>query len=337
MDQPRSSVRFGPLLKPFDLARERALTPWLRIVFFTSILFNHSVSVPFEFVDGRMIVVAAQLLRDFGAVGFFLLAGVTLARKMRSDERVVLPSNLLKLAIAAAALTAFDLLYLKAKGAAIGSLTDHFYRSLYDTNLWFFVAYALAGPLLLSLDRRGVARTFVCCLIFTMFPAYMPLISPYILQTVSLAFVCMAIGAELHGRQMNPRLALAIAVIAFALRAWMDDYGEPAYPAIDVVLRIIYGVACYMLFKLIADAVCRTRPAPGWGNYLFVPYIIQFPLITVVTVFATALFTGKLKVTMPPIFSSFGEALAFSLTIFLVAAVVSFAVAWVLRRYEIRI
>ena len=328
---------FGPLLKPFDISRERALAPWLRIVFFSSILFNHTVPVEYQFLDERAWVVWLQTLRDFGAVGFFLIAGAVLKRKMLSPGRVVLPSNLLKLVIAAAALAAFDMLYIAAKGGQIDTVNHHFYRALYDTNLWFFVAYAIAGPLLLSLDRRGVFWTFLCCLLFVMFPGYTPLISPYILQTVSLAFVCMAIGAELHGRQMNTVVAIAIAAAAFLFRTWLDDYGDPAYPAIDVVLRILYGVACYMLFKALANAICRVANPPGWGNYLFVPYIIQVPLTIVVTVFATALFTRSLHVNMPPIFFSFWESLAYSLTIFGISLVASFVVAWLLRRYEIRI
>lgn len=330
-------MRFGSLLRPFDIARERTIAPWLRIVFFSSILFNHTVPVEFQFVDERAWVVWLQTLRDFGAVGFFLIAGSVLKRKMLSPDRVVLPSNLLKLAIAAAALAAFDMLYIAVKGGEVGTVNHHFYKALYDTNLWFFVAYALAGPLLLSLDRRGVFRTFVCCLLFIMFPGYTPLISPYILQSVSLAFVCMAIGAELHGRQMNAAVAIAIATVAFLLRTWLDDYGYPAYPAIDIVLRIVYGVACYMLFKAWADALCRVVRPPGWANYLFVPYIIQLPLTIVVTVFATALFTRSLHVNMPPIFFSFWESLAYSLTIFGVSLVGSFVVAWLLRRYEIRL
>ncbi len=332
-----SALRFGSLLRPFDIARERTIAPWLRIVFFSSILFNHTVPVEFQFVDERAWVVWLQTLRDFGAVGFFLIAGSVLKRKMLSPDRVVLPSNLLKLAIAAAALAAFDMLYIAVKGGEVGTVNHHFYKALYDTNLWFFVAYAIAGPLLLSLDRRGVFRTFVCCLLFIMFPGYTPLISPYILQSVSLAFVCMAIGAELHGRQMNAAVAIAIATVAFLLRTWLDDYGYPAYPAIDIVLRIVYGVACYMLFKAWADALCRVVRPPGWANYLFVPYIIQLPLTIVVTVFAAALFTRSLHVNMPPIFFSFWESLAYSLTIFGVSLVGSFVVAWLLRRYEIRL
>jgi hypothetical protein len=329
-------LRFGSLLRPFDIARERTIAPWLRIVFFSSILFNHTVPVEYQFVDERAWVVWLQTLRDFGAVGFFLIAGSVLKRKMLSPDRVVLPSNLLKLAIAAAALAAFDMLYIAVKGGEVGTVNHHFYKALYDTNLWFFVAYAIAGPLLLSLDRRGVFRTFVCCLLFIMFPGYTPLISPYILQSVSLAFVCMAIGAELHGRQMNAAVAIAIATVAFLLRTWLDDYGYPAYPAIDIVLRIVYGVACYMLFKAWADALCRVVRPPGWANYLFVPYIIQLPLTIVVTVFAAALFTRSLHVNMPPIFFSFWESLAYSLTIFGISLVASFVVAWLLRRYEIR-
>lgn len=325
------------LFRPFDVAREKVIAGWLRIAFFSSILFNHTVAIRYEFVDERMWVIWAQTLRDFGAVGFFLLAGVSLKGKMLARDHVRLPSNLFKLAIAAAALSAFDMFFVFAKGGAVGSVTQHFYKALYDTNLWFFVAYAFAGPLLLSLDRRGVFWTAATCLLFIMFPGYSPLLSPYILQTISLAFVCMAIGSELHGRRMNATLAVGVAIVAFVSRTWLDDHGLAVYPALDIVLRIVYGVACFMALKALADALSRAIRPPGWTNYLFVPYIIQFPLVTVVTVFATALFTQSLQVNMPPIFFSFWESLGYLLTIFVVSLVSSFFVAWLLRRYEIRL
>ena len=326
------------LLKPFDVAREKTIAGWLRIVFFTSILFNHTVKPSWEFVDERMWVVWAQTLRDFGAIGFFIVAGVALKGKMlASDRRVVLPSNLLKLAVAAAALAALDMMFHVVKGSTPGSVQHHFYFALYDTNLWFFVAYAFAGPLLLSLDRRGVFWTGLCCLGFVMFPAQMPLISPYILQTISLAFIAMAIGMELYGRQANSGVALVVAATAFLARVWLDDLGEAVYPAVDTVLRIVYGVASFLLLKTLADRLCTRVTPPGWSSYLFVPYIIQVPLVMVVTVFATGLFTWSLHVNMPPIFFSFWDWLGFRLTIFAGALAASFVLAGLLRRYRIRV
>lgn len=327
------------LLKPFDVAREKVIAGWLRITFFSSILFNHAVQIPYEFADERMWVVWAQMLRDFGAVGFFLLAGVSLRGKVlaHDGQRVKLPSNLLKLTIAAAALAAFDMLYTIAKGGDIQTPREHFYFALYETNLWFFIAYAFAGPLLLSLDRRSVFWTGVCCLLFIMFPGDTRLLSPYILQTISLAFVCMAIGMELYGRWVDPRLSLGVAAVLFVTRIWLDDYGQAVYPAADIVLRIGYGIACFLLFKALFDVLCRRLRPPGWANYLFVPYLIQFPLVTVSTVFATVLFNGSLQVRMSPIFFSFWDQLAFMLSIFLMALMASFCVAWFLRRFNIRV
>jgi len=332
---PRRSLA---LLEPFEVAREKTVAGWLRIAFFSSILFNHTVAIPYEFVDERMWIVWAQMLRDFGAVGFFLIAGVSLKGKVLARGHVKLPSNLLKLTIAAAVLAAFDMLYTVAKGGDVGSVHKSFYFALYETNLWFFIAYAFAGPLLLSLDRRGTFWTGVCCLLFIMFPGDTRLLSPWILQTISLAFVCMAIGVELHGRQANPWLMLAVAVVAFVTRVSLDDHGVPVYQAVDIVLRIVYGVACFLLFKAIADALCRRsiRP-PGWANYLFVPYVVQVPIVIVVTVIVTALFNGSLQVRMPPIFFSFWDSLAFMLTIFAISMLVSFSIAWFLRRFEIRV
>jgi hypothetical protein len=326
-----------PFLKSFDVAREKLVAGWLRIAFFSSILFNHTVKVQYEFLDERMWIVWAQMLRDFGAVGFFVLAGTSLKGKVLAGGDVKLPSNLLKLAIAAALLAAFDVLFTLAKGGPIGPAREYFYKALYDTNLWFFVAYALAGPLLLSLDRRAVFWTGICCLGFIMFPARLPLESPYILQTVSLAFVCMAIGMELHGRRADPAPVLAIAVAAFFARIWLDDYGYAVYPAIDIVLRIVYGTACFLLFKAFSDVLCRRLRPPGWANYLFVPYLIQFPVIAVVTVVATIVFNRSLHVSMQPIFSSFWESLAYLLTIFAMSMAASFLIAWLLRRFEIRV
>ncbi len=324
-------------VKPFDASRERVIAGWLRIAFFSSILFNHTVKVRYDFLDERMWVVWAQLLRDFGAVGFFLLAGVSLKGKMLANPRAKMPSNLLKLAVAAAALAAFDILFTVAKGGEPQSLKHHFYAALYDSNLWFFVAYAFAGPLLLSLDRRGVLWTSACCLLFIMFPAESRLLSPYILQTISLAFVCMAIGTGLHGRQANPVAAFAVAALVYVARTWLDDYGQPAYPAIDVVLRIVYGVACFLVLKAIADRICRHTKPPGWSTYLFVPYLVQFPVIAIVTVFVTMLYAGTVHVNMPPIFFSFRASLGFMLAVFAISMAASFAIAWLLRRFGIRV
>lgn len=334
-----SAIRVGSLVlsKPFDIAREKVVAGWLRIAFFLSILFNHTVKVQYEFVDERMWLVWAQMLRDFGAVGFFLLAGASLKGKLLARGQFKLPSNLVKLSIAASVLAAFDVVYSFARGGDIGPLRQHFYDALYDTNLWFFVAYTLAGPLLLSLDRRGVLLTGICCLGLIMFPARLPLESPYILQTISLAFVCMAIGMELYGHRANAAIMLSTAIVAFLARVWLDDFGYPVYPAIDVVLRIVYGVACFMLLKSAFDRLCRHFVPPGWATYLFVPYVIQFPLIVVVTVIVTALFTSSLAVNMPPIFFSFSEAVAFLVTIFVISALGSFCVAWLLHRFRIRV
>lgn len=326
------------LLRPFEPAREKTVAGWLRIVFFASILFNHAVIPSWEFVDERMWVVWAQTLRDFGAVGFFIVAGVSLRGKvLATGGRVTLPANLLKLTIAAASLAAFDMLFDIAKGSTPGSVGEHFYKALYDTNLWFFVAYAFAGPLLLSLDRKGIFWTGLCCLGFVMFPAHTPLLSPFILQTISLAFVAMAIGMELHGKQANAGLAFALAALAFVVRVWLDDHGVPVYPAVDIALRLVYGVASFLVLKWLADRLCRRLPPPGWANYLFVPYVVQFPLIVVVTVLATAVCTASLRVNMPPIFFSFWDWLGFRLAIFGVALALSFALAWLLRRYRIRV
>lgn len=325
------------LLRSFDVAREKVIAGWLRIAFFTSILFNHTVLIRYEFLDERMWIVWAQMLRDFGAVGFFLIAGTSLRGKVLANDRVKLPSNLLKLAIAAAALAAFDMLFTLARGGEAQSLEYHFYFALYETNLWFFIAYAFAGPLLLSLDRRGVFWTWVCCLLFIMFPADTRLLSPYILQTISLAFVCMAIGMELHGRQANPVVAFAVAAVFFVARVWLDDHGEAVYPSVDIVLRIAYGTACFLLFKSLADRLCHYARPPGWTNNLFVPYLIQVPLVQVVTVVTTMLYMGSVRVNMRPIFFSFWDSLGFMLTIFAISMIASLTVAWLLRRFRIRV
>jgi len=325
------------LFAPFDVSREKAVAGWLRIVFFTSILFNHTVKPPLEFLDERMWIVWAQTFRDFGAIGFFLVAGVSLKGKVLARGAVTLPSNLLKLAIAAAALAAFDILFTLAKGGSPGPVRGHFYTALYDTNLWFFVAYAFAGPLLLSLDRKGVFWTGFVCLIFVMFPGYSPLLSPYILQTISLAFVAMAIGMELHGKQSSPWLAAGVAAAAFLARVWFDDYGDAVYPALDVVLRIVYGVACFLLFKHLAALLDRRLRAPKWANFLFVPYVIQMPLVIVTTTFATMIATRSLYVNMRPIYLDFGGWLEFQLAIFALTLLASFTIASLLRRFDIRV
>ncbi len=324
------------LLAPFDVAREKLVAGWLRIAFFLAILFYHAVPVRYEFLEERMWIVWAQMLRDFGVVGFFALAGTSLRGKTLARARVTLPGNVLKLAIAAAALAVFDMAVTLAKGGEVRALTHHFYEALYGTNLWFFVAYAFAGPLLLSLDRRNVFRTGVCCLLFIMFPADAQPGSPYILQTISLAFVCMAIGMELHGRQARPALALVVAAVAYVARTWVDDHGMAVYPALDVVLRLVYGTACFLLLKALADRLCRRAAPPGWSNYLFVPYLIQFPLVAVATVLASDLFEHTFQAKMLPIFLSFRESLFFMLTIFALTAVMSLLAARLLCRYRIR-
>jgi len=326
-----------PLLRSVDAAQEKVIAGWLRIVFFTSILFNHTFDVPLEFVDGRNGIAWVMLLRDFGTAGFFLLAGASLKGKLLERGQVRLPSNLLKLTIAAAALAAFEIGFTIAKGGTPRPVTEHFYAALYDTNLWFFVAYVFAGPLLISLDRRGVWLTAACCLLFVAFPARYPLLSPYILQTISLAFIWMAIGAALHGYRGKIGVALAVAAATCAARLLIDDGGSPGYPALDVVLRIVYGTACFLLLKSLADRVCRQARSPGWSNNLFVPYIIQFPLILVAKVVFTAVFLGTLDVRMPPIFASFTGAVLFMTGLFLSTLAASFVLASLLRRYNIRV
>ena len=324
-------------VRPFDASRERVVSGWLRIAFFSSILFNHTVFVRFEFLDERMWVVWAQLLRDFGTVGFFLLAGVALKGKVLANPRATMPSNLLKLAIAAAVLAAFEIAWASLKGEEPGEFGVRFYAAIYETNLWFFVAYAFAGPMLLSMNRRAVFGTVACCLVFVMYPAEMPLASPLILQTISLAFVCMAIGMELHGHQANPWAALAVAVVVYLVRVWTDDFGLPDIQALDIVLRIVYGVACYFLLKALADRLCGFMRSPAWANYLFVPYLVQFPIIKILVALAAVALAGSFEVRMPPIFDSFGAALAFDLAIFTAALVASLALAWFLSRYRIRV
>lgn len=324
-------------VRPFDASRERTVAGWLRIAFFSSILFNHTVQVRFEFLDGRMWVVWAQLLRDFGMVGFFLIAGVSLKGKMLANPRVKMPSNLVKLTVAAVGLAAFDILFTLAKGGEPQSLKHHFYAAIYETNLWFFVAYAFAGPLLLSMDGRGVFGTWVCCLLFIMFPPDTRMLSHYILHTISLAFVCMTIGMRLYGKQVNPAAMLAIAALTYVARTWMDDYGLPVFPAIDIILRIVYGVVCFLMLKWAADRLCRYAMPPGWSSYLFVPYLVQFPLISVVTVIVTMLYTGSIHVKMPPVFFSFGASIGFMLVVFAITMAASFGIAWFLRRFGIRV
>jgi len=324
-------------VKPFDASRERAVSGWLRVAFFSSILFNHTVFVRFEFLDERIWVVWAQLLRDFGAVGFFLVAGASLKGRMLANSRATMPSNLVKLTIAAACLAVFDIMFTLAKGGEPQSLRHHFYSAIYETNLWFFVAYAFAGPLLASLDRRGVSGTWVCCLLLIMFPPDVRLLSHHILQTISLAFVCMTIGMRLYGKQVNPIAALAIVAVAYVARAWLNDYGQPVFPAVDIVLRVVYGVACFHVLKWIADRLCRYVRPPRWSSYLFVPYLVQFPLISIVTVAVTMLYAGSIYVNMPPIFFSFWASLGFMLAVFAISMTMSFAIAWFLCRFGIRV
>ncbi len=324
----------------FDSQRERTMAGWLRIAFFSSILFNHTIDVPLEFLEERVWVSWAHLVRDFGAIGFFLLAGTTLRGRSERGEPLVLPPNLLKLALAAAVLATFDFMITLLKGAEPGSFRLHFYRALYDTNLWFFVAYALAAPLLLTMDRRGVSWTAVCCLGFVLFPASTPLISPFILQSVSLAFVCMAIGRELHGIRVDSRVMLIVAVLALVMRAWLDDLGTwrgvTPVPAFDPLMRIVYSVACFLLLKNLADMICRYASPPRWTAYLFIPYVVQFPLVIIVKVAVTAVFIGSLDVRMPPIFLSFGETMLFMLVNFAICLACSFILAALLCRFRIR-
>lgn len=324
------------LLSQFDAASEKQVSGWLRIVFFASILFNHTLKAPWEFLDERMWIVWAQTARDFGVMGFFLIAGTVLKGKTLETDRVLLPSNLLKLVIAAAVLAAFDMAFLLAKGGTPGPVREHFYNTLYDTNLWFFLAYAFAGPLLLSLDRRAAFWTALCCLGFVMFPVRVPVLSTQILHSISLGFVAMAIGMELHGRRWSAWPALALAAISLSARVWLDDFGSAVYPAVDALLRVVYGVACFLLFKEAAIRLSACRRPPGWTSYLFIPYIVQIPLVIVMTVIATMLFTASLRVTMQPIFVDFSWWLAFKLLIFSISLAASFGLAAVLRRYKIR-
>lgn len=328
------------VLRHFDPARESLVGGWLRLAFFCSILFNHTIKVHYEFLDERVWVIWLQTFRDFGAVGFFIIGGVTLKRKIIAADgaQVVLPANLVRLTLAGVALAGFTTVLDFLKGASsIESLHESFYFALYETNLWFFIAYAFASPMLVSLSRRGVLWTSACCLLFIMFPARMPLISPFILQTTSLGFVCMAIGMGLHARTVPPAIAVAIALATYVLRISLDDFGAANNPEADVVLRILYGVAWFLLLKSIANRLSDHVRPPGWANYLFVPYIIQMPLVLVVTAVSTALFTRSLDVKMPPIFFSFWDLLGFMLFVFLFSAAASFVLAWFLRRYRIRV
>lgn len=337
--QPRSAAAGTTLIRSFNPAREKVVNGWLRITFFLAILLHRAVTneVLYQFPDQRMLLVWLDTLRDFGVVGFFLLAGVALRGKTLANDRAKLPSNLLKLAVAAAALAAFDMAFVLLKGGTIDSVKHYYYDALYESNLWFFVAYAFAAPLLFSLDRRGVLLTGLACALFVLYPGFDPLFSPYILQSISFAFICMAIGMQLYGRIISLKLSVPVAILAYLVRVWTDDYGAPLYPSMDIVLKIVYGISCFMICKRLADLLCvRLRP-PGWATYLFVPYIVQVPVVTVIGILATMFVMGTYDVRMPPIYLSFWESFRFSLSIFALSAVASFVLAWLLHRFRIRV
>lgn len=338
-DQPHSTAVAATLIRPFDPAREKVVNGWLRIAFFLAILLHRAAldDILYEFPDERMMLVWLDTLRDFGVVGFFLLAGVALRGKTLANDRVKLPSNLLKLAVAAAALAAFDIAFVLLKGGTIDSVKHFYYDALYESNLWFFVAYAFAAPLLFSLDSRGVLLTGLACALFVLYPGFDPLFSPYILQSISFAFICMAIGMQFYGRIISLKVAVPVAILSYLVRVWTDDYGAPLYPSMDITLKIVYGIACFMICKNLADLLCVRIRSPGWATYLFVPYIVQGPVITVVGVLATIFVMGTLDVSMPPIYLSFWESFRFSLGIFAVSAIASFVLAWLLHRYRIRV
>lgn len=331
------SMAVSPILLQLPIALEKALTGWMRIVFFAAILFSHCFEIPYEFVDGRGWVSAALLVRDFGVVGFFMVAGQSLQLKRMERGGVVLPGNLMKLTIAAAALAAFEWGMAHLKGSETAAPQDLFYAALYDSNLWFFVAYTFAGPLLLALDRRGVWTTAACCLLFVAVPAQMPMESRLILQSISFAFVCMALGASLYGRRVHAGISLAVAGAVLVLRLSFDDAGRSSLDGLDVVLRLVYGAAMFMVLKAVAERITARRRAPGWTSTLFVPYLAQLPMVNLAKVGAAALFVGAFPPRTAPIFDSPGSELLFMGIVFAAVLSASFALAAFLRRHDVRL
>lgn len=335
---PPFGLSAGWLVKPREIAQEKAVVGWLRIACFLSILFHHTVTVPFEFVDGRALIVWLDTLRDFGVVGFFLVAGGSLRAKTRSNPRMRFnASALTKVMVAALAMTAFLALWQAARGLDSPPFFEHFYRNLYSSNLWFLLAYAFAGPLLIALDERAAALTFACALLLVIFPAYEIQSSPYILHAIALAFVCMYAGYHTYGWQIRPVVAFAVAATCFLARVWLDDFGTPVYPAVDAVLRLLYGLAAFHVLAAVGDVLVRRVRAPRFSNYLFVPYVIQYPLINVMEQVVKLIYMLIFGGFQTLVFATFSEAATKMLLLYVLVAAASFAIAAVLRRHDIRL
>lgn len=328
----------GTLLATRAHAREKAAFGWIRIACFLSILFHHTIEVPYEFLEGRGLVVLLDTLRDFGVVGFFLIAGASLRAKVLADPRMRFSASALaKVCLAALALTAFEFAWSALRGLDQRPLRTAFYALLYESNLWFLLAYAFAGPLLLALDARAALLTFACGLVLVVFPGYTVQSSPYVLHSISLAFVCMYVGYRGFGWQLHPAAAAATALACLAARLWLDDVGMPAHPAADAMLRLVYGLAVFHLLKAVCDVLLARRRAPRLSNYLFVPYVVQYPQILLVGV---ALKNGLSLMLGTPgvlVFGDFGSAFGYMLLNFAVCAAVSFAIAALMRRHDVRL
>jgi hypothetical protein len=335
---PPFGLSSGWLVRPREIAREKAVAGWIRIACFLSILFHHTVLIPYEFVEGRALIAWLDVLRDFGVVGFFLVAGGSLRAKVRAQPRMRFSASaLLKVFVAALALTAFMAGWDALRGLDPEPFATLFYRQLYTSNLWFLLAYAFAGPLLLALDDKAASRTFACCLLLVLFPAYEVQSSPYVLHSISLAFVCMYVGFHTYGWQVRPSAAVAIAALSYLARVWLDDLGTPVHPATDSALRLVYGLAAFHVLKALGDVALRRAHAPRLSNYLFVPYVLQYALMPVMEQVAKASYVVAFGASSPLVFGSFPEALGHMLLVFLLCATASFAIAAVLRRYDVRL
>jgi hypothetical protein len=331
---------WGALVRTRELAREKAVVGWLRISCFLAILFHHTVLVPYEFLDGRMLVVWLDTLRDFGVVGFFLIAGASLKAKVLANPRTKVSSAvLLKVLLAALALGAFNMAWELARGNTVMPLHKAFYSNLYESNLWFLLAYAFAGPLLIALDARAALLTALCGLVLVMFPGfgYDVQSSPYILHSIALAYICMYVGFRSYGWQLRPGVAALIAAATFLGRVWLDDYGVPLYPPLDAALRLAYGLAAFHLLKSAADWVIPRFAAPRLANFLFVPYVIQYALVPVMTQVAKPLVTLSLHPPAVLVFGTFAEAFGHMFLVFVLTAVASFGIAAFMSRHDIRI
>ncbi|MFM1989846.1 MAG: hypothetical protein RJA99_2803 [Pseudomonadota bacterium] len=326
------------LVRPREIAQEKAVVGWIRIACFLAILFHHTVIVPFEFVEGRALIAWLDTLRDFGVVGFFLVAGGSLRAKTRANPRMrFTASALAKVMGAALAVTAFMSAWQFLRGVDAPPFWEHFYRNLYSSNLWFLLAYALAGPLLIALDERAAAFTFACGLVLVIFPAYEIQSSPYVLHAIALAFVCMYVGYHTYGWQIRPRIAVALAASCLVARTWLDDFGTPVYPAIDAVLRLVYGLATVHVLMAAGDRLVRRVRAPRFSNYLFVPYVVQYPLISVMEQVLKLAYMLVFGTFQTLVFATFTETVFRMAMLFILVAAASFAIAVVLRRHDIRL